>query len=146
MLLFGVVACLIVQVLDLLQPVKDAFPHTSLADLIVLAGVTALTTDCDVPNLKYCGGRVDADPYDPNNQLLSILDPDLREYETVIIGVRDRMKIAGLTVPQMVALAGRPRSASLMMARGFSGSYTSDEAPRKCDVFCVRFCARRRVL
>lgn len=111
---------------------KDAFPHISLADLIVLAGVTALKTDGDVPNLKYCGGRVDADPNDPNNELLSILDPDLREYETVIIGVRDRMKIAGLTVPQMVALAGRPRSASLMRTRGYSGSYCSDDAARKC--------------
>lgn len=43
-------------------------------------------------------------------------------------------------VPQMVALAGRPRSASLMVRLGYSGSYTEDES----GVICL-FCALSRL-
>ncbi|CAN0339197.1 unnamed protein product [Pylaiella littoralis] len=116
------------MVVNLLDDVKTKYTDVSMADLIVLAGSVALGTGGPVPNLSFCGGRVDADADDPNNQLLSIIDPGLREYDTVILGVRDRMKIAGLTVPQMVALAGSPRNAELMKTRGYSGSYTSEVA------------------
>eukprot|EP00903_Cladosiphon_okamuranus_P014548 g13495.t1 len=113
------------QVLALLEPVKEDFPEISYADLIVLAGNVALRRGASISTLSYCKGRVDALEDDPNHDLLSILEPT-REYETVIIGVRDRMKIAGLTVPQMVALAGRPRSTAYMTGLGYSGSYTED--------------------
>ena len=111
--------------LALLAPVKETFPFISYADLIVLAANVALRMGATLPTLSYCRGRVDAEEDDPNLALLSILEP-LREYETPILGVRDRMRIAGLTVPQMVALAGRPRSTSYMIGLGFSGSYTED--------------------
>eukprot|EP00752_Nemacystus_decipiens_P003405 g3151.t1 len=113
------------EVLDLLEPVKETFPDIPYADLIVLAANVALRRGASLPTLSFCKGRVDAEEDDPNHALLSILEP-LREYETVIIGVRDRMKIAGLTVPQMVALAGRPRSTTYMINLGFSGSYAED--------------------
>ncbi|CAM9245727.1 unnamed protein product [Ectocarpus sp. 6 AP-2014] len=114
-------------VLDLLQPVQDAYPDISYADLIVLAGHVSLKQGGSVPHLSYCKGRVDAARDDPNNSLLSVLEPT-REYDGVIVGVRDRMKIAGLSVAQMVALAGRPRSSSFMTGLGYSGSYTEDDA------------------
>ncbi|CAM9577557.1 unnamed protein product [Ectocarpus fasciculatus] len=114
-------------VLDLLQPVKDEYPDISFADLIVLAGHVSLKEGGSVPNLSYCKGRVDAEEDDPNHYLLDVLEPT-REYDGVIVGVRDRMKIAGLSVAQMVALAGRPRSSHIMNALGYSGSYTDDDA------------------
>lgn len=47
----------------------------------------------------------------------------LREYHDAIVGIRDRTSIANLSMQQMVALAGPPRSQSKMMCVGFSGSY-----------------------
>ena len=109
------------------MPVKNANPDISYADLIVLAGSVALGKGITLPSLSFCKGRVDAEADDPNNDLLSILEP-IREYDGVIVGVRDRMRIAGLTVPQVVALAGRPRSRSHMVNNlGYSGSYTEDD-------------------
>ena len=113
------------KMLGLLEPVKEDYPHVSYADLIVLAGNVALRRGASIPTLSYCKGRVDAEADDPNHAFLSILEP-IREYETVIIGVRDRTKIAGLTVPQMVALAGRPRSTTYITGLGFTGSYAED--------------------
>lgn len=86
------------KVLGLLEPVKAQHPDISFADLIVLAASVSLKRgDASLPTLTYCKGRVDAAEDDPNNGLLSILEPT-REYESVIVGVRDRMKIAGLSV------------------------------------------------
>lgn len=112
------------QVLDLLTPVQMETPGISYADLIVFAGNIALKeateSSLDIP---FCKGRVDALEGD---DLISVLEP--REYDDVIVGVRDRMKIVGLSVEQMVALAARPRSRSHMIDNlGFSGSYTSEE-------------------
>ncbi|CAM9833697.1 unnamed protein product [Scytosiphon promiscuus] len=110
------------EVLALLEPVKTETPEMSYADLIVLAGNVALRESTEsYLDLSFCKGRVDALEGD---DLISVLEP--REYDDVIVGVRDRMKIVGLSVPQMVALAARPRSASHMVDNlGFSGSYTT---------------------
>lgn len=113
------------KVLALLEPVNEGFPEVSYANLVVLAVNVALRQGASIPTLSYCKGRVDALEDDPNPNLLSILEP-LREYETVIVGVRDRMKIAGLTVTHMVALAGRPRSTAYMTGLGYIGSYGED--------------------
>ena len=124
------------KVLNLLEPVKEANPDVSYADLIVLAGSVALGEGATIPSLSFCQGRVDAEEDDPNHDLLSILEP-IREYDSVIVGVRDRMKIAGLTVPQMVALAGRPRSTSHMVDNlGYSGSYTEDDGGARARAVC----------
>lgn len=104
----------------MLEPVKTAYPDISYADLIVLAGQVSLKQGAYL-DLSFCEGRSDATEGD---DLISVLEP--REYDDVIVGVRDRMKIMGLSVPQMVALAARPRSPSQMIRLGFSGSYTED--------------------
>ena len=108
------------QVLDVLEPVKEAYPNISYADLIVMAGNTALKLGGDV-SLEFCKGRVDATEYD---EQISVLEP--RDYDDVVAGVRDRMKISGLSLPHFVALAGRPRSPVHMNSLGYSGSYTED--------------------
>ena len=96
------------------------YPDISYADLIVMAGNTALKLGGNV-SLELCKGRVDATQGD---ELISVLEP--RDYEDVIAGVRDRMKISGLSLPHFVALAGRPRSPSQMVRLGYSGSYMED--------------------
>lgn len=106
------------QVIEVLEPVKDDYPAITYADLFVLAGTVALE-EGGAPDLPFCGGRVDATE---GSDLLSVLEP--RDYDDVIAGVKDRMKITGLSPMHFVALKGRPRSPSYMVARGFSGSYT----------------------
>lgn len=110
------------QVLALLEPIKTENPGISYADLIVFAGNIALKESTESSlDLPFCKGRVDALEGDDQ---ISILEP--REYDDVIVGVRDRMKIVGLSVTQMVALAARPRSAAHMVDNlGFSGSFTT---------------------
>ncbi|CAM9348768.1 unnamed protein product, partial [Sphacelaria rigidula] len=110
----------LMDVLSLLEPVKTKYPEVTYADLIQLAGSTALTRGGAV-GLKLCPGRVDATE---GSDLISVLEP--RNYTDVIVGVRDRMKISGLSTRQMVALAGRPRSPSQMVLQGLSGSYSND--------------------
>ncbi|CAN0446315.1 unnamed protein product [Ascophyllum nodosum] len=79
------------QVLNLLEPVKTAYPDISYADLIVMAGNTAHNgRDME---MTICNGRVDAIESDDQ---ISIFEP--REYDDVITGVRDRMKIMGLSL------------------------------------------------
>lgn len=106
--------------LELLEPVKTTLPAISYADLIVMAGNAALRLGAAL-SISFCPGRTDATEAD---DLISVLEP--REYDDVIAGVRDRMNIMGLSVPQMVALAARPRSPSHMVRLGYSGSYTQD--------------------
>lgn len=106
--------------LQVLEPVKTEFPDMSYADIIVLAGNVALDESYSL-DLPFCEGRADALGA---SDLISVLEP--RKYDDAIAGVRDRMKIMGLSVAQMVALAARPRSPSHMIRLGYSGSYTQD--------------------
>ncbi|CAN0364389.1 unnamed protein product, partial [Pylaiella littoralis] len=53
------------MVVNHLDDVKSEYTDVSMADLIVLAGSVALETGGPVPNLSFCGGRVDADADDP---------------------------------------------------------------------------------
>ena len=73
--------------LGVLEPVKTAFPEISYADLIVMAGNAALKQGAYL-DLPFCEGRVDATSGD---DLISVLEP--REYDDVIVSVRDRMKV-----------------------------------------------------
>ncbi|CAN0300043.1 unnamed protein product [Laminaria digitata] len=107
------------EVVEYLSSVKKNFDGVSYADLIVMAGNVALETMLPEISFELCDGRLDATGSD---EITSVLEP--RIYNNTIVGVRDRMKIMGLSVPQMVALAGRPRNKEHMILLGYSGSYT----------------------
>ena len=86
--------------LTTLDAVKADFPDVSMADIIVLAGQTAIE-DSGMKKMNFCGGRVDAD----NANGSEILAP--RHYEPAVVSIRDDMQVKGLTAKQGVALAGR---------------------------------------
>jgi catalase-peroxidase len=91
------------ETLKKLQPVKDAFPAISYADLIVLSGQAAVES-AGGNSMPFCGGRTDA----TNADLSGVLAP--RHYVPATVSIRDDMEVKGLTAKQMVALAGRPVS------------------------------------
>ena len=69
--------------------------------------------------ITFCGGRVDAD-----NPSEAPLEP--RQFPNDPSGIqkaKDDILVQGLTFREGVALAGRPRSAVLQAARGYTGSW-----------------------
>jgi catalase (peroxidase I) len=108
-----------------LKPVKDTFPDVSWADLIVLAGLTALENENSELELSFCGGSVDADNADGSE----VLAP--RVYSTPLITVEDDFQVKGLTPEEGVALASREAVGSqyykdLIAAGGGNGGEFSD--------------------
>ena len=87
--------------LDLLDPIYAAYPRVPVADVIVLAGITALesaTPDLDLP---FCGGYVDA-----SDGLGSVgLEP--RIYATPLITFNDLLDVQGLTLEEGIVLLAR---------------------------------------
>jgi L-ascorbate peroxidase len=97
---------LLLQVLKLLEPIKNKHPNLSWADLIVLAGTTALdqaAADAGSPAIefKFCGGRTDA----LDGKGTDVLAP--RSYVNSSVALADNAKVMGLTPREAVALAGR---------------------------------------
>jgi catalase (peroxidase I) len=93
------------QVLKLLEPVKNKYPNLSYADLIVLAGTTALdqaAADAGSPaiDFKFCGGRSDA----IDGKGTDVLEP--RKYVNASVALADNARVMGLTPREAVALAG----------------------------------------
>jgi catalase (peroxidase I) len=88
--------------LDTLEAVKSAFPEVSYADIIVLAGQTAIEA-AGGNKMAFCGGRVDAD----NAALSEILSP--RYYSTGLLTIRDDMQVKGLSKFEGVALFAAPK-------------------------------------
>jgi catalase (peroxidase I) len=103
-------------VLKLLKPVKDANPSLTWADLIVLAGTVANDFAAGAPynTFKFCPGRSDA----ANGKGMEPLKP--RIYNTVLIAVRDNMRVMGLTPREMVALSARLRSPTQQQRLGYT--------------------------
>jgi catalase-peroxidase len=89
------------QAVEMLSPLKEAYPDVSYADLIVLAGQTAIEANNSNLKLMFCGGRVDAS----DAAGTSILAP--RTYIPALVSVRDDFQVKGLTPEQGVALAAR---------------------------------------
>lgn len=87
--------------LMLLEPVKEQFSDATYADLIVLAGITALEQETEGLELAFCGGYVDAD----NGNASEGLAP--RIYSTPYITVKDDCEVKGLSMEECVALASR---------------------------------------
>ncbi|KAG7378333.1 hypothetical protein PHYPSEUDO_010241 [Phytophthora pseudosyringae] len=119
------------KIIAALEPVKEKYSTLSTADLIVLAGQVALE-DAGSVKIDFLGGRTDAENGDGDD----ILAP--REYyNSTLTGVRDNIKILGVSPEEAVALAGRPRSAEQQKALGYSGSYSNSSATLSNDFFKV---------
>uniref|UniRef100_A0A383WLV4 Plant heme peroxidase family profile domain-containing protein n=1 Tax=Tetradesmus obliquus TaxID=3088 RepID=A0A383WLV4_TETOB len=115
------------QVLKLLEPVKKKYPSLSWADLIVLAGTTALQqaaadAGSGSVDLKFCGGRTDA----ADGKGTDVLEP--RSYVNASVALADNAKVMGLTPREAVALAGMLRSTAQQQSLGYSGSWASSAA------------------
>ena len=115
------------EVLRVLEPVKKKYPTLSYGDLIVLAGTAALEDAVPIAvkgavlKFEFCGGRSDA----VDGAASEVLGA--RNYSSVLIAVKDNMKVTGLTPAEGVALAGLLRSPSQQKRLGFSGSWNSDD-------------------
>jgi catalase (peroxidase I) len=83
-----------------LETVKTAFPDASHADIIVLAGQTAVESAGGQAQ-AFCGGRVDAEDGSGSEGLAP------RVYEPPVVSIRDDMQVKGLSAREGVALAGR---------------------------------------
>lgn len=112
--------------LEVLAPVKAKYPTLSYADLIVLAGTTALNQAAAAGgskvNFKFCGGRSDA----VDGTGSDVLAP--RQYVNASVALVDNAAVAGLNPREAVALAGLPRSPAQQKRMGYSGSWTTDSA------------------
>ena len=99
--------------LTLLEPVQTEYPATSMADIIVLAGLAAVEM-AGGNEMKFCGGRVDAEDGDgvPDHLAPRIYDP-------MVLSVRDWIQVAGLTPDEGVALMARPKGSSMTLSNQF---------------------------
>jgi catalase-peroxidase len=84
-----------------LESVKTSFPAVSYADLIVLAGQSAVEAAGGTA-MQFCPGRTDA--LDATGS--AKLEP--RYYEPAVISIRDNMQVKGLKPQEGVALFARP--------------------------------------
>ena len=112
--------------LGILKPVSDAYPNASDADLIVLAGHTALQR-AGTTTLTFCGGRVDAQDGSGSEGLAP------RIYKPAVVSIRDNMEVKGLTARQGVALAARPTGSKLsnqffIELLAGDGTFTAEES------------------
>ncbi|CAM9679082.1 unnamed protein product, partial [Ectocarpus fasciculatus] len=117
------------KALDLLQPVVDYFGEgLSWADLIVLAGTTALEESNSLLSIPFQGGRVDAfSSEDPTPQYLENRLGG-GEQNDDISSMKDVMLVWGLSPSELVALVGGGHSLGRMHQdrSGFpNGTWTS---------------------
>lgn len=91
-----------------LESLKDSggFVDVSTADMIVLAGITALEHENPALEMPFCGGYVDAE----NAGGSEVLAP--RIYDDAYVTVTDDFLVKGLTFEQGVALASREHGVS----------------------------------
>ncbi|KAJ3073082.1 hypothetical protein HDU98_002288 [Podochytrium sp. JEL0797] len=108
-------------VLTALEPVKAQFGDAlTWADLIAVAGKVALV-QAGVVGVDVSVGRSDAMDGSASKSF-----PPRNYYTSVEVQVADDATVRGLSVYEAVALAGRPRSSVLQVARGLKGSYAPD--------------------
>ena len=106
-----------------LDPVKANHDDVSYADLIVLAGMTALESKTSDLDLSFCGGYVDA----ADGAASEALAP--RMYELPLTTVTDDFIVKGLTPEQGVALASRGSVSSQYYVdlKADNGTFTDEE-------------------
>jgi len=112
--------------LDLLEPIQRKYDGLSWADLIVIAGSTALESMGSLP-MPFCPGRVDvtAEEAEIGSQYLDpeiYLDPETATAPRL----RESMKIMGFTDREMVVLNGGGHSIGRChhFRSGFQGPWT----------------------
>jgi len=101
-------AGLVDAVLPRLQPIKNAYPELSWADLIVLAGTVAIEQSVGIQSgsgtiFNFCPGRSDAVSAVGTEHLAP------RSYLTAEMAFKDSAAVQGLTGREAVVLAARPR-------------------------------------
>jgi catalase-peroxidase len=101
------------EVLHMLQDVKETIQNISWADLIVLAGQTALESAGNI-SLNFCGGRVDALDGAGSEELAP------RYYTPAVVSIRDDMAVKGLNSEEGVALFAMPSAEESMIEIGRS--------------------------
>ena len=107
------------DVLKVLQQVKEKFVILSWADLIVLAGTTALE-EASGMNYDFCGGRSDALDGAGSEFL------NQNNYPNLISEFKDRKTLMGLTNREMVALNSRIRGKMSQSSQGYNGTWMGD--------------------
>jgi len=107
------------KALLILAPIQSQFVNLSWADLIVLAGNTALDIADNTSPMKFCGGRTDA--ADGTGSML--LQPN-GNYSLNFEEIRLNAQQVGLSDREIVALSARLRSPGQMMRSGFYGTWT----------------------
>jgi catalase (peroxidase I) len=116
-----------------LEAVKTAYPTVSYADIIVLAGQTAIESAGGMAQ-PFCGGRVDAEDGLGSEGLAP------RVYDPPVVSIRDDMEVKGLSAREGVALAGRVFGASFSnqfykdLMDG-NGNFTADQLALMEDEF-----------
>jgi catalase-peroxidase len=109
-----------------LKSVKSSFPAVSYADLIVLAGQTAVEAAGGTA-MQFCAGRTDA--FDAAES--AKLEP--RYYEPAFISIRDNMQVKGLKLSEGVALFARPSADGTLSNKYFedlkagNGEFSEEE-------------------
>ncbi|GIL54308.1 hypothetical protein Vafri_9888 [Volvox africanus] len=119
------------KVLKVLEPIKDSFPGLTYADLIVLAGNTALT-DAKAKGMRFCGGRSDADSDEP-----PVTVTPQRVFNDKLVQLKDNAIVMGLTFREAVALKAMIRSPSQQQRLGYSGSWTDNPTRLSNEFFKV---------
>uniref|UniRef100_A0A7S4BLV4 Plant heme peroxidase family profile domain-containing protein n=1 Tax=Chrysotila carterae TaxID=13221 RepID=A0A7S4BLV4_CHRCT len=126
------------QAIALLKPVKDKYgDKLSWADLIVLAGTTALKS-AGAKVEPFCGGRTDASEGSGSEHLQSTIVGDISESFDAL---KAAFKLKGLTNLELVALLGGGHSLGRMHAKrsGYVGSWTSDPTVVDNEYFVSTF-------
>jgi catalase-peroxidase len=98
--------------LTMIEAIKAEYPNASYADLIVLAGQTALEA-AGLPAVDFCGGRVDAEDAGGSN----VLAP--RVYATGYLTITDDWAVKGLSTREGVALRAAPKPGSQTLSNQF---------------------------
>lgn len=89
------------DVIQKLEPIQQEFSDVSFADVIVLAGQTALESESDL-TMTFCGGRVDA-----SEAIEFGKDLSPRIYSDPLVTVMDDMLVKGLSNEEGIALMSR---------------------------------------
>jgi catalase (peroxidase I) len=90
-----------------LQPILTMYPDVSAADLIVLAGITALEDKTDGLSLPFCGGYVDAAAGGVASEFLAPRLYPTAANPDYVLSLMDDFLVKGLTKEEGVVLACR---------------------------------------